>query len=38
MFARILHGFKQQDAAGWAEETAAFPPVILQQLQQKYGV
>lgn len=38
MFARILHGFKQQDAAGWAKETAAFPPVILQQLQQKYGV
>jgi len=38
MFARILHGFKQQDAAGWAKETTAFPPVILQQLQQKYGV
>ena len=38
MFAGILHGFKQQDATGWAKETAAFPPVILQQLQQKYGV
>jgi len=38
MFARILHGFKQQDTTGWVKEVSSFPPVILQQLQQKYGV
>ncbi|KAF5375543.1 hypothetical protein D9615_009146 [Tricholomella constricta] len=38
MFQQLLQGFKQHDAAGWAAQTATFPPAIQERLATRYGV
>ena len=38
MFQQLLLAFKNHDAAGWAAQVAAFPPVIQERLAARYGV
>ncbi|KAL0955693.1 hypothetical protein HGRIS_001916 [Hohenbuehelia grisea] len=38
MFQTLLQGFKNHDAAGWAQQVQSFPPVIQERLAARYGV
>ena len=38
MFQKLLTGFKQHDAPGWATQVASFPLDIQEGLSRRYGV